>query len=47
LVKQIITFFETGTPPVSAEETIEIFSFIQAADISKQKKGAVIHLKDV
>jgi len=44
LIKQIITFFETGVPPVSEEETLEIFSFIHAADLSKQKNGAAINL---
>jgi hypothetical protein len=44
LVEQIVTFFETGVPPVSAAETIEIFTFIDAADKSKRKGGATIKL---
>ena len=32
-------FFRTGKPPVSAEETIEIFAFMEAADESKRKGG--------
>ena len=47
LVAQIIAFFETGIPPVSAAETIEIFSFIRAADISRQKNGAIVALKNL
>ena len=45
LIAQIIAFFQTGKPPVSEEETLEIFSFIAAADISRQKNGATIILK--
>ncbi len=39
LLLKIIEFFRTGIPPVSASETIEIFTFMAAADVSKQKKG--------
>ncbi|MGH2622111.1 MAG: Gfo/Idh/MocA family protein [Sphingobacterium sp.] len=34
LVAEILTFFDTGVPPVSAEETIEIFQFMDAAQKS-------------
>jgi predicted dehydrogenase len=44
LVKQIIAFFETGKVPVSPAETIEIFSFIEAADLSRRKDGKTVHL---
>ena len=44
LVKQIVDFFETGQPPVSAAETLEIFAFMHAADISKRKKGKAVKL---
>ncbi|UJH90101.1 hypothetical protein LZ575_14415 [Antarcticibacterium sp. 1MA-6-2] len=47
LIKQIISFFETGEPPVSEAETIEIFSFIKAADVSKEKDGLAINLNTV
>lgn len=47
LVKQIINFFETGIPPVSEAETIEIFSFMSAADISRHTNGATIALKSL
>jgi hypothetical protein len=32
---------------VSAEETIEIFTFMEAADESKRQGGAPVALKDV
>lgn len=44
LVKQIVTFFETGKVPVSPAETLEIFSFIEAADLSRKKGGKTIQL---
>jgi hypothetical protein len=39
---EIIRFCRTGTPPVSKDETIEIFAFMQAAEESKQEGGASI-----
>ena len=39
LVVEIVKFFKTGKPPVSAEETLEIFAFMEAADESKRQGG--------
>ncbi|MHC4230909.1 MAG: Gfo/Idh/MocA family protein [Planctomycetota bacterium] len=36
LVEDIIKFFKTGKVPVPPEETIEIFAFMSAADVSKE-----------
>jgi len=47
LVKEIVRFFHTGQPPVSAEETIEIYAFMAAADESKQQNGAPISVQEV
>ncbi|MFO0819520.1 MAG: Gfo/Idh/MocA family oxidoreductase [Pirellulales bacterium] len=47
LVVEIVKFFRTGKPPVSAEETIEIYSFMEAADESKRQDGAEVKLSDV
>ena len=44
LVSQIILFFQTGKPPVSEQETLEIFTFIDAADKSKRKGGATVSI---
>lgn len=44
LLKEIISFFETGKVPVSAAETLEILAFMEAADESKKFKGKLIHL---
>jgi hypothetical protein len=47
LVEQIIKFFQTGVPPVSASETLELFAFMQAAELSKAKGGQEVSLSDV
>jgi predicted dehydrogenase len=47
LVEEICTFFKTGKPPVSAEETLELFAFMEAADESKRQGGAPVKLADV
>jgi hypothetical protein len=47
LVEEICKFFRTGQPPVSAEETIEIFAFMEAADESKRQGGAPVTLESV
>lgn len=47
LVVEIVKFFKTGKPPVAAEETIEMFAFMEAADESKRQGGAPVALSDV
>ncbi|MEZ5041253.1 MAG: Gfo/Idh/MocA family oxidoreductase [Saprospiraceae bacterium] len=47
LVVEIVKFFQTGIPPVSAEETIEIFTFMEAAEESKRSNGGPVSLKEV
>ncbi|GAB3315166.1 Gfo/Idh/MocA family oxidoreductase [Larkinella ripae] len=47
LLVQIVEFFKTGKPPVSPEETLEIFAFMEAADESKRKGGAPVTLESV
>jgi predicted dehydrogenase len=47
LVVEICRFFKNGKPPVSAEETLEIFAFMEAADESKRQDGAPVTLKSV
>jgi hypothetical protein len=47
LILEICKFFETGKPPVSAEETLEIFAFMEAADESKRRDGAPVTLDSV
>ncbi len=47
LLVEIVNFFKTGQPPVSAEETLEIFAFMTAADVSKQRDGQSVTLEEV
>jgi hypothetical protein len=47
LCREIGKFFKTGRSPVSAEETIEIFAFMEAADESKRQGGAPVAVKEV
>jgi hypothetical protein len=47
LVVEICKFFKTGKPPVSADETIEIFAFMEAADESKRQGGKPVTLESV
>jgi hypothetical protein len=47
LVVEICKFFRTGKPPVAAEETIELFAFMEAADASKREGGKPVAIADV
>lgn len=47
LVKEIVNFFKTGKPPVSLDETMEIFAFMSAADVSKKRGGTVVSLDEI
>ena len=47
LVDEIVTFFKTGTAPVSPEETLEILAFMTAADRSKERGGAPVALDEL
>lgn len=47
LLIEIINFFRTRKPPVSHEETLEIYTFMEAADESKRKRGMPVRLDAV
>lgn len=47
LLVQIIEFFRTGKVPVSPEETIEIYAFMEAADESKRNGGKAVSVEAV
>ncbi len=47
LIVEIIRFFKTGKAPVSAEETLEIFAFMEAADESKRLGGVPVTLSSI
>jgi hypothetical protein len=45
MLKEIVTFFQTGKPPVAPELTLEIFAFMDAAQKSKEQGGKPIAVK--
>jgi hypothetical protein len=45
LVVEIVKFFQTGKPPVSNEETLEIFGFMDAAQRSKELGGKAVKIQ--
>ena len=47
LCREIGRFFKSGKAPVPADETIEIFTFMEAADESKRQGGAPVSLAEV
>lgn len=47
LIVEIIRFFKSGKAPVSADETLEIFAFMEAADESKRLGGVPVTLSSV
>jgi predicted dehydrogenase len=47
LFLEIIHFFETGKPPVNAEDTKEIYVFMEAADESKRRNGQAVGLDEI
>ena len=47
LLFAIVDMFRTGVAPVSAEETIELYAFMEAADESKRRGGAEVRLEEV
>jgi len=47
LLKEIVKYFQTGVSPVSPEETLEIFTFMEAADESKRRGGAAVSMDEI
>lgn len=47
LLDRIIEFFRTGKAPVTAEETLEIYTFMEAADESKRRGGKSVSTEEV
>jgi len=47
MLAEIVKFFKTGKPPVSARETLEIYAFMEAADESKRQGGKPVTLDSV
>lgn len=47
LIVEIVKFFKTGKSPVSVDETLEIFAFMEAAEESKRQGGCPVTLENV
>ncbi len=47
LCRAIAKFFRTGEPPVSEAETLELFTFMEAADESMRQGGKAVSLSSV
>jgi predicted dehydrogenase len=47
LVQAIAEFFQTGRAPVDVAQTLEIFEFMTAADLSKARNGAEVQLAEL
>ncbi|MBI1896974.1 MAG: Gfo/Idh/MocA family oxidoreductase [Acidobacteria bacterium] len=45
LLREVVKFFQTGKPPVSNEETLEIFAFMDAAQRSREAGGKPMTLR--
>lgn len=46
LLNEILDFFTTGILPVSPEETIEIFTFMKASNMSLERGGKTVRLSE-
>jgi hypothetical protein len=47
IVRAIAEFFHTGRAPVDVAQTIEVFEFMTAAQLSKQRGGAEVKLSEL
>lgn len=47
LLRAVVEFFRSGVAPVPAEETVEMFAFMEAADESKRRGGVPVRLSEV
>ncbi|MEC9093602.1 MAG: Gfo/Idh/MocA family oxidoreductase [Planctomycetota bacterium] len=47
LLVEIVKFFKTGKSPVDAAETIELYAFMAAADVSKANGGKPVELQSL
>jgi predicted dehydrogenase len=47
LLVEIVKFFKTGKPPVSADQTLEILAFMEAAEESKRQGGISVSIESV
>jgi len=47
MLREVIKFFETKTPQITAGQTLEIYGFLEAAERSRQHGGVPISVREV
>lgn len=47
MLVEVLRFFRTGVVPVPAEETIELFAFMEAADESRRRGGEPVTIDEI
>lgn len=47
LLVEIVKFFRTGKAPVSPEETLQIYAFMEGADESKRQNGVPVNIENL
>jgi predicted dehydrogenase len=47
LLVEIVKFFRTGVSPVPSEETLEMFAFMDAAELSKARGGDAVPISEI
>jgi hypothetical protein len=47
LLTEVLRFFQTGIAPVPAEETIELFAFMEASDESRRRGGVAVTIDEI
>lgn len=47
MLHQIMRFFQTGRASITAKETLAIYAFMEAAELSKQRGGDTVTLREV
>jgi len=47
LLTEVMKFFETGISPIPIEETFEIISFIEAANLSREQGGSIVRTESL
>ena len=46
MIKEVVKYFQTGISPIAPEETLEIFTFMEAADESKRRAGLAVSMDE-
>jgi hypothetical protein len=47
MLREVVKFFQTGVPPLSVEEMLEIMAFMEAAELSKERSEEHVSLSEL